>query len=77
MRSGIYTLLARRLLSSNVSDHERQRLGALRLAVREFNLSLAHYTPRPLPGYLQVSQDFDLARVPIAPCDAWNTGCLC
>jgi hypothetical protein len=47
-------LLARRLMSSKAPQQEVQRLKALRLAAREFNLSLAHHTSRAAPGYLQV-----------------------
>jgi hypothetical protein len=47
-------LLARRLMSVNVPEQEKQHLRALRLAAREFNSSLSHYTPNPPPGYLQV-----------------------
>ena len=46
-------LLARRL-TSNVPEQGRQRLRALTLAAREFNLSLTHYTPLPQPAYVQV-----------------------
>ena len=51
---GVYMLLARRLTSSNAPGQDRQRLRALKLASREFNLSLSHYTPQPTPTYIQV-----------------------
>jgi hypothetical protein len=49
-------LLARRLMSSKAPQQEGQRLKALKLAAREFNLSLAHYMSRSAPGYLQVTR---------------------
>ncbi len=54
-RRGVYMLLARRLMSVNGPEQEKQRRRALRLAAREFNSSLSHYTPQPPPGYLQVA----------------------
>jgi hypothetical protein len=48
-------LLARRLMSVNGPEQEKQRRRALKLAAREFNLSLSHYTPQPPPEYLQVA----------------------
>ncbi len=55
LASGVYMLLARRLMSSKAPQQEVQRLKALRLAAREFNLSLAHYLLPAAPGYVQVA----------------------
>jgi hypothetical protein len=46
-------LLARRLMSK-LPAQDKQRLKSLRLAAREFNMSLSHFTRNPSPGYIQV-----------------------
>jgi hypothetical protein len=70
-------LLARRLLSTAAPDRERQRLRALRLAAREFNLSLTHHTPQPQPAYLQVCLFGALWQCAPPSRDPRITGCLC
>jgi alpha-tubulin suppressor-like RCC1 family protein len=42
-------------LGASAIDLPFSHLSALRLAAREFNSSLSHYTPHPPPGYLQVA----------------------